>query len=230
MAVAQHRRDLAPPAPAPSAAPDHVHPQRQRQAGLGLPPLAQLGHPGVAALLVQQPALVDQQGGVDLARVQRVEDAGERGDGHHHRHQLRLHQPQHQPGGGVEAGDADPLAPQLGQRSIGCAAPPPPARSRAPPRPRAAAAGSDRPPPGRRPARWPPRRRPSAAASAFSAAVSARWCANAQPAGVDAPVRKRGEHEGVVGVDGVGQAGCAGGRHGGGIFCRRQGRCASQFW
>ena len=66
------------------------------------------------AVAIQQPPFVDQQRGVDLAGVERVEDARERDDRDLDRDRRRLDQAQHQPGGGGDAGDPDARPRQLG--------------------------------------------------------------------------------------------------------------------
>ena len=67
------------PLPAQIATGD-VGPERQREAGLEQPPLAEVDHLLQALGLVGELTLVDQQPGVGLARLDRVEDLVERDD------------------------------------------------------------------------------------------------------------------------------------------------------
>ena len=88
--------------------------QRHRQAGLGLPPFAEVGNLHQAVLGVGEAALVDDQPGVDLAALDRAEDAVV---AHlHHLAEIGRRQPQQPEGGGLAPGDGHPPAHRLGQR------------------------------------------------------------------------------------------------------------------
>jgi hypothetical protein len=96
----------------PSARED-VHAQRQRHPRLGQPPGAEVDGEVQPALAVRETPLVNEQGRVDLARLQRLEDAPERRDGDLHADRLGRDQAQHQPRRGRGTWNPDPRPPQV---------------------------------------------------------------------------------------------------------------------